>query len=871
MHERVILLTGVTGFVGKVVLEELLRERLELGVTRIRALVRAEDAAAAADRLDREVAASRCLRRHPRDLHGMVEAVAGDLEVERCGLSEADRTRLEGEVTHIIHCAASVDFNLPLADATRINVDGALQMLRLARRCARLESMVSVSTAYATPHPGGEGVVEEVLAPLRTTGHPRDPRALYEVIVRGEVDEAQLLAEVGHPNTYTFTKCLAEHLLDAERGEVPLTLVRPSIVSASRRQPEPGWIDSSAALAAFVLMLGTGNLRVVAGDPTQKLDIVPCDEVSHRVVAAAFAAPPDPTAPIRIVHATAGLERSCEIGRSKAQIEAFFRRHPVMGGSRPTYIGPDRAHGGVRFEIEHAIKHRALGHAQRALLVATGQRKLRRKLEQLMARQSLVNETFSYFTHNTFDFRSRAALGEDFEPEPYMEGVCAGVHRHLMRQSPERIPFAGRRHVRRGSDLLWAMRHRPDEPWAIRACAFALAKIFDRCAHQISFDLPSFDAAMKALPKNALPVILPSHRSYLDFLLIPFLLYSRPDIGLALPHIAADVQFARIPVLGGVARAAGAFFIERGTGRADPRLAEEVARLVDDGRNILFFIEGARSRSRRFLRPKRGLIRSLQQTGAPLVALPIAIDFDRVPEEASFRSELAGDPAGRIEWGHLLRWLARLARGRVDIGHVQVTCGEPMPFDADADPHLLSQNVVDAIRSASGVSRYHLRCFLAHFEAGDLDLPFLEQAVEVRGGRLLESRLEPPPDLDPHTEMALREQWMHLFAGEALALYGDEPSIRQYLAHHHPSALSFEALRLESRDALDDPRMKTLVSRLYEPIVHHARVVAMELGETRAPSDPREQAALGLEVLRKHPDLYRPLIEDAVRFHAERP
>ena len=73
--------------------------------------------------------------------------------------------------------------------------------------------------------------------------------------------------------------------------DVPLTLVRPSIISASRRHPEPGWIDSSAALAAFVLMMGAGHLRVVACDLDSKLDVIPCDEVSHRVIDATFAEP----------------------------------------------------------------------------------------------------------------------------------------------------------------------------------------------------------------------------------------------------------------------------------------------------------------------------------------------------------------------------------------------------------------------------------------------------------------------------------------------------------------------------------------------------------------------------------------------------
>lgn len=45
------------------------------------------------------------------------------------------------------------------------------------------------------------------------------------------------------PNTYTYTKALAEQVLEMECGNVPLTIVRPSIVAAAAKEPYAGWID----------------------------------------------------------------------------------------------------------------------------------------------------------------------------------------------------------------------------------------------------------------------------------------------------------------------------------------------------------------------------------------------------------------------------------------------------------------------------------------------------------------------------------------------------------------------------------------------------------------------------------------------------
>jgi hypothetical protein len=48
----------------------------------------------------------------------------------------------------------------------------------------------------------------------------------------------------GCPNTYVYTKGLAEQLLETKRGSVPLAIVRPSIVTAAESEPFPGWVDN---------------------------------------------------------------------------------------------------------------------------------------------------------------------------------------------------------------------------------------------------------------------------------------------------------------------------------------------------------------------------------------------------------------------------------------------------------------------------------------------------------------------------------------------------------------------------------------------------------------------------------------------------
>ena len=64
---------------------------------------------------------------------------------------------------------------------------------------------------------------------------PFDAEEVYADILAGRADERALMAATGHPNTYTLTKCINEHLVSQRRGDVPLSIVRPWSLFCVRR------------------------------------------------------------------------------------------------------------------------------------------------------------------------------------------------------------------------------------------------------------------------------------------------------------------------------------------------------------------------------------------------------------------------------------------------------------------------------------------------------------------------------------------------------------------------------------------------------------------------------------------------------------
>jgi alcohol-forming fatty acyl-CoA reductase len=854
-----VLLTGVTGFVGKVVLFELLRRREELGVERVTVLIRAKKRGSGGvrtpfERFVEDVAPAALFQALPADWRDSVDVVGADLEQADLGLTPGEGAALASRITHVLHCAASVEFDLPIAAAKAANIDAALNVLELARRCARLVSMVSVSTAYVSVW--RQGPIGEALGHL-----PRAAADVLRAIADGSVSEGELLAESGHPNTYTFTKCVAEHLLSERRGHVPLVIVRPSIISAAWSQPMPGWIDSRAAFAGCLLATGLGFVKAWEANPNVRLDVVPVDVVARGVIDAGFASPlpaPRERAPIHLL--AMGLTHAMRADMSTRATARFFEERPGAKFAPGCFIGG--VHHGF---LGQDLKRRALPvQLMSAYFSLTGQRVQKTRLAMLDERVLRMNDAFRYFIHHSFDFRpSRSPVPPDFDPARYIDIVNRGMYKHLLHRDESELTLAGRRHESIEGDLRWAL-NKPDGGRVVRAFGYSLRKVLRRCTSAVTFDRASFERAVASVPADHSFVLAPSHRSYFDFLLSCYLCFQHPELGIPVPRIAAAEEFASIPVVGSLLTKAGAFYVRRGVGKAVPEVRRELERALSDEGSLMFFIEGQRSRGRHVLAPKRGLLRALQETGRSFAVLPIAISYERVPEEGAFERELKGGRRSAMSIEAILRWLVHLAAKRVQLGRVHIACGKPLLLQAGSRVQTLASDVAAALQQETVVTSFHLRAFLAQRFAADdalagVDEAWLRAAIQRRGGRVLHSDTPLPSETSTPLSHTLQNQWMHWFYADALALYPDNRIVRDHVARHGWTQ------RPVSED-VHDPRVRALVQALFHPVIAAYDLVTQHVHDPaseRAATSPRTMA-------QQHPGVYLPHLEDAFRALSER-
>ena len=90
------------------------------------------------------------------------------------------------------------------------------------------------------------------------------------------------------PNTYTYTKSLAEDLVKSHSKGLPVAVFRPAIVIPTYKEPLQGWIDNMYGPTGIVLGVGAGLLRVLYIHKENRAEIVPVDLCVNSLIASAY-------------------------------------------------------------------------------------------------------------------------------------------------------------------------------------------------------------------------------------------------------------------------------------------------------------------------------------------------------------------------------------------------------------------------------------------------------------------------------------------------------------------------------------------------------------------------------------------------------
>jgi long-chain acyl-CoA synthetase len=321
-----------------------------------------------------------------------VHAVDGDLNYEQLGMSAGNYEKLQGEVQIFINSGGLVKFDPPIDMSMHSNVLGAKYAVEFVKGCNDAV-LLHVSTAYVCGTEPGR-ISEELHSPYEDYAQkmaqekgekiPDSLEAEIEDIlqiseeIRGEANESrrddqlrrEALKQVGAEregsddyhreyesirqkwieqrlvdeglkraqsrgwnDTYTYMKALGEQMVAKTRGDLPVAIIRPSIIESSLEEPQPGWLDGLRMADPLIVGFGKGRLPDFPAEPDIILDIIPVDFVVNAILV--LAKQTYQKRGIEVYHVATGSQNPLYFRNIVDASHDHFVKYPMLDSGKP--------------------------------------------------------------------------------------------------------------------------------------------------------------------------------------------------------------------------------------------------------------------------------------------------------------------------------------------------------------------------------------------------------------------------------------------------------------------------------------------------------------------------------------------------------
>ncbi|XP_048405228.2 fatty acyl-CoA reductase 1-like isoform X3 [Stegostoma tigrinum] len=394
-----VLITGATGFMGKVLVEKLLRSCPD--VKAIYILVRPKAGQSMQARVT-DMMKCKLFDRVREDFQKKIIPIGSELMQPNLAISSKDTEHLLSCINVVFHCAATIRFDEPLKWMD--------------------DSMIQDIT----------------------------PKLIGD-----------------RPNTYTYTKALAEYVVQQESEGLNIAIIRPSIVGASWQEPFPGWIDNFNGPSGLFIAAGKGILRTMRATNDAVADLIPVDVVVNLTLATGWYTAVHRPKTTLIYNCTTGGINPFHWGEIEYHVISTFKRNPLDQAFRRPNANITSNYLINQYWI--AVSHKAPALVYDLYLRLTGQKPRMMKIFNRLHKSMMLLEYFSskswdWSSENMNMLLSQLSLedkrGFNFDvrqlhwPE-YIENYCIGTKKYVLNEDMSGLP-AARQHLKKLRNIRYA-------------------------------------------------------------------------------------------------------------------------------------------------------------------------------------------------------------------------------------------------------------------------------------------------------------------------------------------------------------------------------------------------------------------------------
>jgi len=535
------------------------------------------------------------------------------------------------DVDCIINCAASIEFTLPLEDALKQNVDGLKNLIEFAKK-NEVKKFIHVSTAYVSNC--CEELIKEEFVDLSVIDADID--RLYEDIKNKILTFDKIVKKRFFPNTYCFTKCLAEKFVEKEinnNSKIAFSVIRPSIVTSAINVPYNGWFKGYTARIGLYSLVHLKYLKYTICNDYIKTDVVPVDYVCYLIYNSLHNKKIIP-----IKHAVSFMNTFSNFEIENMHNNVFDNNWFLKNKKNIVTFMYDLLDWIVNSFYVLLLSFLSFYSPKYG--------KLKNKLQNVYNISKNINNIFYHFVSNTYNFDSSNSSTEKKQFIAELPEYCNNSNKYELSMN-----YSIRNSLNIHDDLtkysffntitnIWNKYYtcaRVLHLCYLTFCALIAKFVLNKMYKNITIEFKDIKIIQRCFHSHKPIVILSNHQSHFDTIIMKYLFLAHPTLNISNPASIACDEFKSLPdILLKMLNLTNIKYISR-----DNFDKEEFKNYLNEefSGNMLLFPEGSRTRDKCIHTFKSGIYNLLKKN-IDFNVLPISISYSNVPEGKGFIDSL---------------------------------------------------------------------------------------------------------------------------------------------------------------------------------------------------------------------------------------